>query len=443
VPAGPTGGTANTIVPPISFNISLFSNLSQLNSTSVNPVFLGGAGRIVQSGDGSAWTFTLSTPGSGAANYGVGAIVFEVAGQLSNTNVVSQQNASANFYTGFNYANGVFIGSAISINNVQPGDLLLNASTIFSGTANTSGNNGPPNFTQGPNSNFSSTPFYQGTSASGLYGALGVWVATATSNQSTISASPMGTAVNSGNLPYINALLDLSFNGTVTNLPSGGTAWIGGQVNDATQYFQGTIADLSIFPSALNANQIANLYSTTSTIYGGSANFASININNITGGSANFASIGGSANFSSVKTNALTGIVGPNAILNAPFENVIVSNVQLNGATASLNIAASSYYYYTTNPSGTYTINIVGPGALMSTGQSVTVAFLVLNGSNSAFYPTSFLIDGLTTTSTFYWQGGNSPPTAANVSAIDSYSFTIIKTAATPAYTILAAQTKF
>jgi hypothetical protein len=75
---------------------------------------------------------------------------------------------------------------------------------------------------------------------------------------------------------------------------------------------------------------------------------------------------------------------------------------------------------------------------LLSTGQSATVAFLVTNGS-TAYYPTAFQVDGVAVTPK--WQGG-SAPAAGNASSIDSYTFTIIKTASAT-YTVLASQVKF
>jgi hypothetical protein len=57
-----------------------------------------------------------------------------------------------------------------------------------------------------------------------------------------------------------------------------------------------------------------------------------------------------------------------------------------------------------------------------------------------AYYPTAFQIDG--TAGTPIFQGGVAF-SAGNVSSVDAYSFTIIKTAATPTYKILASQTQF
>jgi len=74
----------------------------------------------------------------------------------------------------------------------------------------------------------------------------------------------------------------------------------------------------------------------------------------------------------------------------------------------------------------------------MSTGQSMTVAFLVTQGA-TAYYNNVVQVDGSTVTPKF--QGGTAY-TAGNASSIDVYSYTIIKTGSA-AFTVLASQTKF
>jgi len=61
------------------------------------------------------------------------------------------------------------------------------------------------------------------------------------------------------------------------------------------------------------------------------------------------------------------------------------------------------------------------------------------NGA-TAYFPNVIQIDGTTVTPKV--QGGTAI-TAGNASSTDIYSFTIIKTAATPTYLVLEAQTKF
>ena len=74
----------------------------------------------------------------------------------------------------------------------------------------------------------------------------------------------------------------------------------------------------------------------------------------------------------------------------------------------------------------------------MSTGQSITIAFLVTNGA-TAYYQTGFTIDG--TSVTPKWQGGTAP-TSGDASSVDIYTFSIVKTGSA-AYTVFGTVTKF
>jgi hypothetical protein len=74
----------------------------------------------------------------------------------------------------------------------------------------------------------------------------------------------------------------------------------------------------------------------------------------------------------------------------------------------------------------------------MATGESMTVAFLVTQGS-TAYYNSAVQVDGNSVTPK--WQGGTAPA-AGNASSVDVYSYTIIKTGSA-AFTVFAAQTKF
>jgi len=133
-----------------------------------------------------------------------------------------------------------------------------------------------------------------------------------------------------------------------------------------------------------------------------------------------------------------------NSPLNAPLE---VVNVSATAATGTINVevgSLGSVWYYTTNASANFTLNFrksssVSLSTLLAVGQSVTITFLNTNGA-TAYYPTAFQIDGSAVTPK--WQGG-SAPSAGNASSVDAYVFTIVKTAATPSYLVLASQTKF
>ena len=74
----------------------------------------------------------------------------------------------------------------------------------------------------------------------------------------------------------------------------------------------------------------------------------------------------------------------------------------------------------------------------MTTGQSITVAFLVTTGA-TAYYNNVVQVDGSTVTPK--WQGGTAP-TAGNASSVDIYTYTVFKTG-NAAFTVFASQTQF
>jgi hypothetical protein len=132
---------------------------------------------------------------------------------------------------------------------------------------------------------------------------------------------------------------------------------------------------------------------------------------------------------------------GNPAILGA----IETANIVASAATGTIAIdtKTSTVWYYTSNASANFTLNIRGNSGtslntLLATGQSITVVFLNTNGS-TAYYPSAFQIDGNAVTPK--WQGGTAP-TTGNSSAIDAWSYTIIKTASAT-FTVLASQTKF
>lgn len=121
-------------------------------------------------------------------------------------------------------------------------------------------------------------------------------------------------------------------------------------------------------------------------------------------------------------------------------------NIVAAAATGTVNfdVLTASVWYYTTNASANFTLNLRGDtsntlNAILLVGDSLTVVFMNTNGA-TPYYPTAYQIDGSAVTPR--WQGGTAP-TAGNASSIDAYTLTIIKTAATPTYVVLGSQTRF
>ena len=117
------------------------------------------------------------------------------------------------------------------------------------------------------------------------------------------------------------------------------------------------------------------------------------------------------------------------------------TTVSATAATGTVNFDASTQgvLYYTTDASGNWTLNIRGTSSttlnsILATGDSITVAFLVTNGS-TAYYQTAFTIDGTSVTPKY---SGGTAPASGNASSIDVYTYTIVKTASAT-YTVFGA----
>jgi hypothetical protein len=131
-------------------------------------------------------------------------------------------------------------------------------------------------------------------------------------------------------------------------------------------------------------------------------------------------------------------------VLNDAAEVVTVSAIAATG-TINYDVTTQSVLFYTTNASGNFTVNLrassgTSLNTAMSTGQSVTVAFLVTNGA-TAFFNNVVQVDGTTSGVTTRWQGGTAP-SSGNASSVDIYSYTVIKTA-NATFSVFAAQTRF
>ena len=127
------------------------------------------------------------------------------------------------------------------------------------------------------------------------------------------------------------------------------------------------------------------------------------------------------------------------------MSNYIKVTVAATAATGTINfdVITQAVLYFTTNASANYTLNIRGDGSnslnnIMDTGESITIAHLVTQGS-TAYYNNAVTIDGSSVTPE--WQGG-SAPSGGNASSVDMYSYTIVKTG-DAAFTVFASQTQF
>lgn len=193
------------------------------------------------------------------------------------------------------------------------------------------------------------------------------------------------------------------------------------------------------------------------------ANSSIVNVNNVIGNSAITISTAAASNGNIIIAanntediritpdgNVGIGVSTPNArvhivgttILEEILEKSNVSATAM-GANANVDILDCAIHFYTANSTANTTLNIRGNStvslnSVMSTNQSLTIAFVVTNGT-SAFRVGNVQLDGANTT--IKWSGGSAPTACSN--STEAYAFTIIKTGAAAQYTLLGSKTQF
>ena len=154
-----------------------------------------------------------------------------------------------------------------------------------------------------------------------------------------------------------------------------------------------------------------------------------------------FVAPGTATTFTATQTfNGSSSTLG--AVITDIAETTTISATAATG-TIAYDVTTQSVLYYTSNASANWTVNFRGSSgtslnALLSTGQCITVAFLVTQGA-TAYYNNVVQVDGSAVTPKY--QGGTAW-TSGNASSIDIYTYTIVKTGSA-AFTVFASQTKF
>ena len=118
-------------------------------------------------------------------------------------------------------------------------------------------------------------------------------------------------------------------------------------------------------------------------------------------------------------------------------------NVVASAATGTINfdVSTASIWYYTSDATANHTLNFryssgTSLNTAMAVGDAITLIWMNTNGA-TAYYPSAIQIDGNAVTPKV-----PAAITAGNASAIDLYSFTIVKTASAT-FTVLETQQKF
>lgn len=145
-----------------------------------------------------------------------------------------------------------------------------------------------------------------------------------------------------------------------------------------------------------------------------------------------------SANSITSRMNILTTTVVKDVI-----EKITIAATAATG-TIAFDVLTQAVLHYTTNAAANWTVNLRGNSTttlanVMAVGQSYTVVFLVPQGA-TAYYASAHQIDGNAVTPLWL---GNLTPSAGHINSTDVYTYTIIKTAATPTYTVLASLQQF
>jgi hypothetical protein len=141
-----------------------------------------------------------------------------------------------------------------------------------------------------------------------------------------------------------------------------------------------------------------------------------------------------------INTPVVSGGTLTDSVIKGLEEDV---NVVASAATGTINfdVSTASVWYYTSNATANHTLNIrysssVSLNTALAVGDAITVVWLNTNGV-TPYYPNVIQVDGNAVTPKV-----PAAITAGNASAIDAYSFTIIKTASAT-FTVLETQTKF
>jgi hypothetical protein len=187
------------------------------------------------------------------------------------------------------------------------------------------------------------------------------------------------------------------------------------------------------------ANTVAN--STGVTISTNTTTISTINSTTLAVGNSTINTIINSTSLSTSGIIANGSESLPSIALNNIAENITVSNTAANG-TINLDVITQSVLWYTANATGNWTINVRGSSTVqlnswLANNKAISLVFLAAQGA-TAYYANAFTIDGNAITPR--WLG--SVPVTGTANSVESYTYTIAKTASNT-YSVLASQAAF
>lgn len=136
-----------------------------------------------------------------------------------------------------------------------------------------------------------------------------------------------------------------------------------------------------------------------------------------------------------LSNKTLTAPTVNNPLLKSPEERWTVSATAAN-TTVTFDVSAQGVLYYTAAATANWTLAATNVNTTLAVGDAISIVFANTN-TGTAYRPTAMTIDGAA--QTVKWSGGTAP-SAGNANAVDWFSYVIVKTAATPTYTVFAGQ---
>ena len=215
---------------------------------------------------------------------------------------------------------------------------------------------------------------------------------------------------------------------------AGGNGAVGGS-NTQVQYnkagvFGGTAG--FVFDDTSNTLTVTN-------VVGNGSGLTALTGTSVTGTvpSANLVTDGAQPSITSLGTLTGLTVTGTSYIQQAKEKTVISATIP--ASTTNFDVLSGAINYYTTSMNANITLNVRGNStttfnSITSIGDSVTIALVTTSGA-TAYIPSTFRIDSVTITPK--WSGNIAPlPSLLQTSGINSYTYTIIKTAVST-YTVL------
>jgi len=418
-------------------------------------------------------TNSTATATAGGIGYGTGtAHAYTAAGtsgQVLTSNGVSAPTWASAGATGVTSVASTFTGGIVSVS----GTPITSTGTLAYTVAGTSG--GIPYFSSGTTWATSAALTQYGVVYGGGAGAAPVSTAAGTAGYALIANSAAAPTFQQVSLTAgVTGVLPAANGGTGVN-NSTNTLTMAGSVTHAgafTQTFTATGNTSVTLPTsgtlATTSNTVASFSGGTTGLTPSSATTGAVSLagtlivgNGGTGATTLTGVLKGNGTSAFTAATAGTDYVAPGTATtftatqtfngsSSVLASVLVNaaetmTISATAATGTINydVTTQSVLYYTTSASANWTVNFrassgTSLNTAMSTGQSVTVAFLVTQGS-TAYYNNAITVDGTSVTPKY--QGGTAW-SAGNASGVDIYTYTIVKTGSA-AFTIFASQTQF